>query len=73
MLPEREEPVHDGPKVYLKGNEFLLKNPYPRKSKSKTLRRAGSIRKAGKKRGGSPKSPRRGRRGTLGGGDELGL
>ena len=45
VLPEREEPVHDGPKKYLRGNEFLLKNPYPRKSKSKALKRAGSIKK----------------------------
>ena len=73
VLPEREEPVYDGPKKYLKGNEYLMKNPFPKKSKgSKSLKRAGSIKKA-KKRGSSPKSPKRGRRAASAGGDELGL
>ena len=72
VLPEREEPANDGPKKYLKGDEFLLenKNKKNKKSKASKLKRAGSIKKA--KKVGSPK--RGGRRGTsVGSGDEFGF
>ena len=74
MLPEREEPANDGPKKYLRGDEYLMKNPHAKAKKTaKSLKRTGSIKKS--KKLGSPKSPKRGARrgGSIGSGDEFGL
>ena len=74
VLAEREQPANEGPKKYLRGDEYLMVNPNKKskKNKAKGLKRAGSIKKT--KKLGSPKSPKRGRRGTsVGSGDEFGL
>lgn len=60
VLPEREEPPNEGPKKYLRGDEYLLKNPFRKKKNKdgKKTNRRGSIKKAGRSQ--SPKkSPRR--------------
>ena len=63
VLPDREEPPLDGKKKYLRGDEFLMKNPFPKTKKSKAAKgmgkRKASIRKARKspmKRTASPGS-----------------
>ena len=74
VLPEREDPPNEGPKRYLRGDEYLLKNPFKKKKKNKDSKkvRRGSIKKAG--RSGSPrKSPRRRRAGSAGSSDDMTL
>ena len=69
VLAEREKPAVEGPRKYLRGNEFLMVNPYKKpKKESKSTKRRGSIKKS--TRGGSPsKSPRKKRVGSAGSDD----
>ena len=45
VLPDRENPPHDGPKRYLRGDEFLMHNAWKKKKEkkkaSKTTGRGG--------------------------------
>ena len=63
VLAEREEPPRDGePKKYLRGDEFLMVNPFRKKKKKKDKKeapkRSKSISKKDKKSSKSPKKKR---------------
>ena len=74
FLPDREKPAEDPPEEgkkprrnYLKGDEFLMVNPYKKPKKSKAAKKGGS------KRRGSPakktKSPAKKRKNSTGSDD----
>ena len=61
VLAEREEPATDGPKKYLRGDEFLMNNPFKKKKnkKKEPLKKSRSPTKRGKSKSPSKKSPRK--------------
>ena len=61
VLGEREEPANDGPKKYLRGDEFLMVNPYKKKKKPKkeAARKSRSPLKRGKSKSPSKKNPKK--------------
>ena len=73
VLLEREEPPISGVKKYLRGNEFLMVNPFKKVKKTEGPKRAASISRRSKTRNkskGKSKSPSR-RRANSGNDDDF--
>jgi len=65
VLAEREEPPRDGePKKYLRGDEFLMVNPFRKKKKKKDKKEAPKRSKSTSKKDKKSKSPKKAKRAT---------
>lgn len=59
VLSEREDPPNGGPKKYLRGDEFLMKNPHKKVKKKKDDKKKKGGRSMSPKKARGGKSPKR--------------